>query len=338
MLNLLIVGPSWVGDAVMMQSLLRRLKTHAEPSRISVLTPAYLEGLLRFMPEVDETIVNPFAHGKLKLGERWRLGRSLHGRFDAALVLPNSLKSGLIPWFAGIPRRIGFIGEGRWLLLNDSRRLDARRLPRMVDRFDALAEALGVPASAPFLPPRLIAPAADVAAVRERLGIGGGPAVAFCFGAAYGPAKQWPAEHFAALAKRLQGMGVAAWLVGSDQEAARAREIEALAPGAVVNVSGRTKLTEAAALLSSASAIVANDTGLMHVSAALGRPMVALYGSSSPTFTPPLSDHAKVLKLDIDCSPCFKRECPLGHFNCMRKLEPDLVFDTLRSMVELAPS
>ena len=335
--NVLIVGPSWLGDAVMMGSLIRRLKARDPAGRITVLAPAYLEGVLRRMPGVDATLTNPFAHGALKLGERWRFGRALKGRFEQAIVLPHSLKSALIPAFAGVPERTGFVGEGRYLLLNDARRLDEQRLPRMVDRFNLLAEAPGVAEPEAALDPHFNVEPAQVAATLARFGLDPErPAVALCVGAEYGPAKRWPAAHFAALARRLSEQGIQAWLLGSLGDAPIGAEIEALAPGAAVNLIGRTDLAEAIDLIAAATAVVSNDSGLMHVAAALNRPLVALYGSSSPAFTPPLSPKATILSLNLKCSPCFERRCPLGHFKCLNDLEPDRVWAALQPV--LAPT
>jgi heptosyltransferase-2 len=334
--DLLIVGPSWLGDAVMMGSLVRRLKARAPAPRITVLAPAYLEGVLARMPGVDDVIANPFAHGALKLGERRRFGRGLRGRFQTAIVLPNSLKSALIPFWAGIPRRTGFVGEQRHLLLNDARRLDPARLPRLVDRFDLLAEAPGTQTPAPALAPVLRSDPAEAAAALAKFGLNGEtPAVALCIGAEYGPAKRWPAAHFAALAGRLRDAGLAVWLLGSANDAPVAAEIQALAPGAASNLVGRTSLAEAVDLIASAAAVVSNDSGLMHVAAALDRPLVALYGSSSPEATPPLSDGAVILSENLVCSPCFARQCPLGHFNCLNNLAPGRVFEAVRGQLGL---
>jgi heptosyltransferase-2 len=330
-LERLIVGPSWLGDTVMMGSLVRRLKARDPAGRITVLAPAYLEDVLRRMPGVDATLTNPFAHGALQLGQRWRFGRGLKGRFGQAIVLPHSWKSALIPAFAGIPARTGFVGEARYGLLTDARRLDELRLPRMVDRFNLLAEPPGTAEPEAALEPRLDAAPAEVAATLARFRLEPGrPTVALCVGAEYGPAKRWPAAHFAALARRLAGEGAQAWLLGSAGDAPIGETIEALAPGAAVNLIGRTTLTEAVDLIAASAAVVSNDSGLMHVAAALDRPLVALYGSSSPTFTPPLSAKATILSLGIACSPCFERRCPLGHFKCLNDLEPDRVWAALR--------
>ncbi len=320
--ELLIVGPSWLGDAVMMGSLVQRLKGAEPTRRITVLTPPHLEDLVRRLPGVDATLGNPFAHGALKLGERMRFGRSLRGWFDAAIVLPHSWKSALVPLFAGIPRRTGFVGEARYGLLTDARRLDAAVLPRMVDRFALLDEPRGAARPAQTPAPRLAADPGQTAATLARLGLAGGAgAVALCVGAEYGPAKRWPAAHFAELARELAVAGRPAWVIGGPGDAPLGAEVAALAPDAV-DLIGRTSIGEAIDLIGAAAAVVTNDSGLMHVAAALGRPIVALYGSTSPAFTPPLSECAVILSENLACSPCFERVCPLGHFKCMNDLSP----------------
>ncbi|HVM98831.1 MAG TPA: lipopolysaccharide heptosyltransferase II [Caulobacteraceae bacterium] len=332
----LIVGPSWLGDAVMMGALIRRLKTADPTGRITVMTPAHIEEVVRRLPGVDEALINPFAHGALKLGQRRQFGRALRGRFDRAFVLPHSWKSALVPFFAGIPRRTGFVGEARWMLLNDARTLDEAALPRMVDRSALLADPPGTTTPRETPTPKLSVGDADVAATRARFGLAADrPAVALCVGAEYGPAKRWPAAHHAALARRLMGEGRAVWLIGGPGDAAIAGEVAAAAPGAV-DLAGRTKLGEAIDLVAAAAAVVTNDSGLMHVAAALGRPLIALYGSSSPAFTPPLSDRAVILSEGLDCSPCFERVCPLGHFRCLNDLAPDRVWAALQPMMAQA--
>ena len=337
-MELLIVGPSWLGDAVMMGALVSRLKAVRPDRRITVLTPAHLQDVVRRLPGVDATLTNPFAHGALKLGARRAFGRALKGRFDEAIVLPHSWKSALVPLFAGVPHRTGFVGEARYLVLNDARPLDEAAIPRMVDHFCRLAEPRGAAAPAESPTPALTADPAEIAATLARHGLAdGSPAVALCVGAEYGPAKRWPAAHFAALARRIGEAGYAVWLVGGPGDAPIGAEVAALAPG-VRDLTGQTTLAEAIDLLAAARAVVTNDSGLMHVAAALGRPLVALYGSTSPAFTPPLSRGAVILSENLPCSPCFERVCPLGHFNCLNGLAPERVWAALARLIGDHPS
>ena len=327
MQKILIIAPSWVGDTMLMQPMLTRLKQRHPDAQIDVLAPPATAALLHQMPEVHDVIASPFPHGALNLLARYRLGKHLqHAHYDQAVVLPNSFKSALAPFFANIPLRTGFIGEIRYGLLNDARKLDKYKLPLMVERFAQLAEAPGDAIQRPLPQPRLRVSEEQRQRVFGKLGLSiTGPLAVFCPGAEYGPAKRWPIPYFAELAQHLREQGYAVWLVGSPKDKEIGEKIIALGNEACRNLCGATGLGEAIALLSCADLVVSNDSGLMHLTAALDRPMLALYGSSSPQFTPPLSEHARILKLDLPCSPCFKRVCPLGHFNCMMQLTPDQV-------------
>ena len=329
----LVVAPQWIGDAVMTEPLLRRL--HARGERLTVGALPWVAPVYRAMPQVAEVIVFPFAHGGLQWQARRTMAASLRARFDAAYVCPNSLKSALIPWWAGIPLRTGYSGESRLLLLN-------RRLPNppqgerppMVAFYSALSGDADVVADRPQLQldPVLLAP------TLQGLGLSEQGYYVFAPGAEYGPAKRWPASHFAALAAQLKLPVV---LLGSAKESALcagiAAQADAQRPGACLDLSGRTSLDQALAVIAAARAMVSNDSGLMHVAAAFGTPQVALFGSSSPLHTPPLSDKAKVIWLKndaqyqppLDCAPCFQRDCPLGHTRCLVDITPQRVLTSL---------
>jgi heptosyltransferase-2 len=328
----LVVGPSWVGDMVLAHSLFQVLRQRRAAAQIDVLAPAWTLPLLARMPEVHEGIPLPFGHGQLKLGARWRLGRQLRARrYDQAIVLPNSLKSAIVPFAAHAQLRTGFIGELRYGLLNDARPLDQQRLPRTVDRFVALG--LERDEVLPSIPnPCLRADAANAIAALERLGHAppSGPVLGLCPGAEYGPAKRWPAEYFAEVACAKLDQGWEVWLFGSDKDRSVTQDIQARAGGRCLDLGGRTNLADAIDIMSLTKTVVTNDSGLMHVAAALGREVVAIYGSSDPSHTPPMSERASVLYLALGCSPCFKRECPLGHLNCLRRIEPRQVLGAFK--------
>ena len=332
--KILVVAPSWVGDTMLIHPMLVRLKQRHPECVIEVLAPAVTEELLRQMPEVNDTITNPFPHGSLQLAARFSLGMQLRNRcFDQAIVLPNSFKSALIPFFAGIPIRTGFKGEMRYGLLNDIRKLDKHALPLMVERFAQLAESYADAIARPLPQPRLEVSAEIRQLVLAKFSLNlDKPVAVFCPGAEYGPAKRWPIPYFAELAQRLQQQGYTVWISGSQKDREIGDKIIALGNPDSRNLCGITDMDDAVALLSCASLVVTNDSGLMHIAAALDRPMLALYGSSSPGFTPPLSQNAQVLKIDIPCSPCFKRECPLKHFKCMKNLTPQMVAEHIPAL------
>ena len=329
--RILIVAPSWVGDAILSEPLVALLREPLEPAVVDVLAPVWCAPVYARMRGVSSIIESPFGHRELRVGSRRALARTLREQaYTRAFVLPNSFKSALIPWFARIPRRIGYVGEARQFLLTDARRLDTRAYPRLVDRFVALAASRGeLPPVAPS--PVLVPNAANAADAMRALGLATScPIAILCPGAEFGPAKRWPTEHFVTLARRLLDSGYAVWLIGSPNDRPAADPIAAAIPD-VRNACGRTDLGTAIDLLAQASLVVSNDSGLMHAAAAVGRPLVALFGSSSPDYTPPISPLASVARIDIACSPCFKRECPLGHFKCMRELSPNVVYDLART-------
>ena len=320
---------------MLMQPMLLRLKQRFPDCLIDVLAPQWTLSLLKQMPEVSEVIVNPFPHGALELLARYRLGKLLQANhYDAAYVLPNSLKSALVPFFANIPKRIGFTGEMRYGLLNDARKLHKTKLPLMGERFAQLAEETRDQIqNTPH--PHLSVSDETRQQVLHKLGLTlDHPVAIFCPGAEYGSAKRWPVQYFAELAQKIRAKGYAVWLIGSARDREVAEKIVSLGNQSVQNLCGTTDLSDAIALLSCASLVVSNDSGLMHIAAALDRPLLAIFGSSSPQFTPPLSEQALVLKLDLPCSPCFKRECPLGHFNCMMQLTPSEVGKHVTTILE----
>ncbi len=306
MARTLVVAPNWIGDALMAQPLLARLG-----GTIDVLAPPWVAPVVRRMPEVAEVIEAPLRHGALQLGERWRLARELKRRgYDRALVLPNSWKSALVPFMAGIPERIGYVGEMRYGLLNSLHKTTKDPMPQHYARLGGgNGKARPLQVSKP-----------EIEQAKARHGIEGDYLV-LCPGAEYGPAKRWP--YFGELAAAVQMPVV---LLGSKNDEQAAARI------AGKNLVGKTSLDDALRLIAGASAVVSNDSGLMHVAAALGRPQVALFGSSSPEHTPPASARARVLWLRVECSPCFERECPLGHFRCMKELGVDQVLSALKGL------
>lgn len=329
----LVIGPSWVGDMVMAQSLFVRLRQLRPAAPVDVLAPGWSLPLIARMPQVRKGIEMPLGHGAFDWGERRRIGALLRAQaYAQALVLPGSWKSALVPFFAGIPRRTGFRGEMRYGLLNDIRPLDKSLLQTTVQRFVALAED-GPVRAAPAVPaPRLTADAVLGTALVIKLGLDDRNAVGLMPGAEYGPAKQWPAEYYGELAKMLGAAGVQPWVFGSGKEVELGEQIRALSGGQAVNLCGKTALADVVDLAARCRAVVSNDSGLMHVAAAAGAPVVALYGSSTPDFTPPLTERRYIHYLRLSCSPCFERTCPLVHYNCLRHITPAAVRDSLRAL------
>ena len=337
--KIFVVGPSWVGDMVMAQSLFIALKQKHPNCIIDVLALEWSLPILERMPEVRRGLVMPIGHNKLELGLRQRLGQSLEKeQYDQAIVLPNSMKSALIPFFASIPQRTGWRGEMRYFLVNDIRLLSKRRYPLMVQRFVALAYEPGAELPADLPKPALQVNTQNAQTVLQKFNLGDQPFLALCPGAEFGPAKQWPAKHYAAVAEEFISRGWQVALFGSANDKAVAADIReqlsAEAQAQCFSLAGDTSLEEAVDVLSQASAVVSNDSGLMHIAAALGRPMAVVYGSTSPTFTPPLSDNVRVEQLAVDCGPCFKRECPLNHLKCLQDLPAQRVIKSLDELLK----
>ncbi len=325
----LVVAPSWVGDMVMAQSLLMVLKKSAPSVPIDLLAPQWVLPLAERMPEVRKGIENPLGHGKWGWSARKRLGKQLRGKYRRCYVLPNSFKSALIPFWAGIPERIGYRGELRYGVLTRALALDKKQLPRTVERFVALADQGR--AAAEIEHPRLVVDKNSQRSAQQQFNLDAdtAPVLGLCPGAEYGPAKRWPPAYFAEVAKAKIASGWQVWLFGSAKDRQITGEINRLTGSRCSDLAGVTTLAQACDLMALTSAVVTNDSGLMHVAAALDRPLYCLFGSSDPGFTPPLSATATIFHLGLDCSPCFKRECPLSHLDCLNKLLPERVVSAL---------
>lgn len=337
MTNSLVIAPQWIGDAVMTEPFLRALAGRGE--RLSVAALPWVAPVYRAIPLVADVIELPFAHGRLDWAQRRRIAAELRGRFDVAYVLPNSIKAALIPWLARIPRRVGYQGEGRLLLLNQ-RLPNPKGRPPMVAFYSALARlGSGSPAEEhsahgteheTSARPRLSFSAQALQAATAAAHVQAGAYWVFAPGAEYGPAKCWPAEHYAALAQTLFALHrQPVVLLGSSKEAALCEQISRAAPSACIVLAGKTSLLDAMALIAAARGVVSNDSGLMHVAAAFGVPQAAVFGSTSPEHTPPLNARAQVLwlkhELPLACSPCFDRVCRFGHTRCLTEITPQRV-------------
>ncbi|MGB4116945.1 MAG: lipopolysaccharide heptosyltransferase II [Polaromonas sp.] len=322
----LVIAPQWIGDAVMTEPLMRRLAARGE--RLTVGALPWVAPVYRAMPQVAEVIEFPFAHGGLQFKARRSIAKRIEGQFDAAYVLPNSLKSALLPFLASIPKRIGYLGEARIGLLTH-RLKNPKNRPPMVAFYSALSGEAGIDADRP----QLQVPEGEMNETLTELGLQRGAYNVFAPGSEYGQAKRWPAAHYAALANKLAGSVV---LLGSGKETDLCSEIAEKAKNCL-NFAGKTTLAQAIRAQAASKLIVTNDSGLMHIAAALGVPQVAIFGSSSPLHTPPLSDKAVVLWLKndaayqppLDCAPCFERVCPLGHTRCLNDITPERVLAAL---------
>ena len=318
--KILIIGPSWIGDIVMAQVLFKVIKQNEPNSKIHVLAPSWSAPLLERMEEVERVLISPFKHGQLSLYKRYMFGKKLRSqKYNQAIVLPNSFKSALIPFWAKIPKRTGYLGEMRFILLNDIKHLNKKKLPLMIQRFAFLGVKKGKKLH--DLPkPRLIFTTDESLKSDPEAKI-----LALCPGAAYGSSKRWPAEYFAEVAQAKLKENWEVWIFGSESDKASASKIQKLTKNKCANFTGKLSLLKTVDLLALADVVITNDTGLMHIAAALDKPLIAIYGSSSPKFTPPLSSKAKILSLNLKCSPCFKRECPRKHLKCLYDINPYIV-------------
>lgn len=319
----------------MAQSLFKTLACPTN-NEIDVLAPAACLPLLARMPEVRISIEATFQRGRLQLRQRYRLGRELSGRrYHQAIILPNSWKSALVPYWAGIPIRTGYLGEQRWILLNDIRKLDKAETVMTVQRFVNLADN-DASNDRELLRPQLSSSPSTRSCTARDLGLslGDDPVLALCPGAEYGPAKRWPSEHFATVANARIKRGWQVWLVGSVKDIDIAADINYRCQHRCVDLTGKTSLNQVIDLLSTATCVVSNDSGLMHIAAATGKPLVAIFGSTDPKHTPPLGPNFEIAYLGLKCSPCFKRQCPLEHLNCLKQLTPDRVLDAMDQVLE----
>ena len=327
--KILILGPAWVGDMVMAQSLFKSLKASRPYCTIDVAAPAWTLPLLERMPEVSGKIALPFKHGEPALRQRLAFGKTLKNQgYTQSIILTNSLKSALLPWAAGIKQRTSFLGEMRYGLVNDIRPLDKKNLKKTVERFVFLGLAKGEHLPQTIPNPALVADNTAALAVLNKLNLPfntQSKTLGLCPGAEYGEAKRWPIEYYAEVANHALNLGWQVMLFGSDKDVPVTQKINQMTQNRSLDLGGKTKLGEAIDVMSLCDTVVSNDSGLMHVAAALNKKLIAVFGSSDPYHTPPMTSQAVIEYLKLDCSPCFKRECPLGHLNCLKNIHPQQV-------------
>lgn len=332
--QILVDGPAWIGDMIMAQTLFKVLREQYPQATIDVMAPRSTAGVVKLFSEVDNFIELPFDHGTLQIRKRYQFAKNLREKhYDWAILTRNSFKSALIPFLAKIPRRTGWLGEQRYGLLNDWRKLNKTRYPMMIERFFALAYPKNTPLKKPYTLPQLTVPKVAVTVTLKKLSLSTEkPILALCPGAEYGIAKRWLPEHFATVAQKKLAQGWQVWLLGSPKDKPATSQVNEICENRCVDLAGRTALDEAIFLLSVANTVVANDSGLVHLAAALDKPLVAIYGPTPPELAPPLTQKAKSLSLHLKCSPCFKRSCPLGHGNCMKNLLPETVLQATEQL------
>ena len=326
--KILILGPAWVGDMVLAQSLFKTLKTNRPDCIIDVAAPAWTLPLLERMPEVSGKIALPFKHGELAFWQRISFGRSLKNTgYSQAIILTNSFKSALLPWAAAIPKRTSFLGEMRYGLVNDVRPLDKNKLKKTVERFVFLGLDYNQSLPQALPNPQLISNKNNALVALKKLGVAepNSKILGLCPGAEYGEAKRWSAEYYAEVANDVLKKGWQVWLFGSGKDMSVTMRINQLTQNQCLDLGGKTKLGEAIDLMALCDTVVSNDSGLMHIAAALNIKLIAIFGSSDPYHTPPMSSKAVIEYLGLDCSPCFKRECPLAgdaHLRCLSDIKP----------------
>lgn len=326
---------------VMVQSLFIALKRQNPDTAIDVVAPTWSAPVLARMPEVRQVVIVNLQHGKLQLAERYRVGKSLRGEYDRAIILPRTFKSALIPFFARIPKRTAYRGEMRYGIVNDIRELDTNVTYKAVEKYLQLGLASDqskkekLKQTPKIFHPQLIVDnekrhqAAKKFAIDEST-----PAIAFMPGAEFGPTKQWPGKYFGELATRFKQQGYKVYVFGSPKDESIGEEIVQASNGDAINLCGQTSLEEVVDLLSLVKVAITNDSGLMHIAAAVGRPVVAIYGAITPKYTPPLTDKAEIQYLGLECSPCWKKQCPYGHYNCLNNIEVEKVYASAQKLLQ----
>ncbi|MBL7004917.1 MAG: lipopolysaccharide heptosyltransferase II [Gammaproteobacteria bacterium] len=319
MSRVLVIAPQWLGDAVMSHALIQLL---AEQHTVDVLCAEWLSAVYRRMPHVEQVTGIDLKHGKLPIKYYWQVAQQLKGRYQQCFIIPRKLKSALIPWFAGIPKRTAYLGESRYFLVNDRVQQDPQQhfwVEKVCGLFKSGVKLAELPN------PKLIVNEQSKAEWLQRLEIKDRKLIALMPGASYGPSKQWPIENFSQLAQQLASSSTVIVLGGQAEF-----EIgEAIKQGnaGVINLCGKTSLEDTIDLLALCDSAVSNDSGLMHIAAAVGCFVKALYGSSSPDYTPPLTTSKTIYSDTLGCKPCFKRQCEFNHYDCWRKISVNRVLD-----------
>jgi heptosyltransferase-2 len=338
-MNQLIIAPSWLGDIIMSQSLLIAIKKQVPEANIDILASSWSHPLLQLMPEVNSTIEFNVKHGELALGYRRNIAKILREKnYEKCYILPNSFKSALVPWIAKIPDRIGWRGEFRYGLLTDCRLLNKSQIPLMANRYAALAYPIEKSLQIQADSPRISLDKQQITSLLATFNLEYQvPTLAICPGAAFGSAKQWPAEYHARVIEYALQQSWQVIILGSKQDIAISEMIKNNLAAKYLNkvndLTGKTSLMQVIASIALADTIISNDSGLMHLAASLNKSQIAIYGSTSVLHAPPMNSLAESLHIEIDCRPCNKRVCPLKHHRCMRQIHPSMVIKKLKKII-----
>ncbi|MFC0349189.1 lipopolysaccharide heptosyltransferase II [Undibacterium danionis] len=329
---MLVIAPNWIGDTIMAQPLLQILRAQYPNAQIDVMAPKWVAPVVYAMSEVDTVLESKIRHRSLKIRDYWDFVQKIRrGKYSAAYVLPNTIKYALLPWLAGIKKRIGYLGETRYGLINVMHH-DCKINPRpMTDFYAALARAPKDRVPLPLPKPRLNVAARSIEQLFQKFGLSRNlPVIVFAPGAEFGSAKRWPETYFAELAHKILRFNEKAQVVilGGVNDRAICQQIHEQVPN-TLNLAGSTSLDQAIGLLSGANAIISNDSGLLHIASALNRPTLAIYGPTDPNHAPSHSDKKISISLNLSCAPCKQKECPLVHKECMTKISPDMVWQSL---------
>ncbi len=332
---ILIVPYMWIGDFVRCHSVVKVLRQRFPNRPVDVLATTLCAPLADYMPGVRQAIVVDLPRSRLALSQQNALARRLkQENYGMALTMPRTWKAALAPFLAGIPERVGFAGEGRFVLLNDVR-FGEKKLPRMVDRCAMLALPRGATQPPDWPLPELQVPASEIAAWRIRRGLTEDRPIVTLAPGAVGPSKRWTTEGYAELAKRMRDDGAYVWVLGGPGEKEIATEIAA--KGGALDLTG-TDLRDAVIALAAASVAISNDSGLLHVAAAAGARSIGIFGPTSPWHWAPLNPLAAVIETtsELPCRPCHKPVCRLAHHRCMRDIAADQVLAAARTALARA--
>ena len=330
MKKILIICPNWIGDIIMSQSLLKELKNQEPDTLIDVLGPSWSLEITSRMTEVNKQIIFENRHKKLDFWKRIFFAKKLKKEnYHLAIILPLSLKSALIPFIAGIPLRRAYLGESRFFLINQC--IKKKEL-RRVDEYLNLASFPYKKHSLNF--PSLSVNKSSAQKLKKKYLSQSKEALILCPGAAKGPSKQWPAHYFAEIATYYANKNYEIIILGSKADLEISNAIQKFSNNICVNLCGKTSLNETCDILSLAKIVISNDSGLMHLSAALQIPQVAIYGSTSPKKNPPLNTKSETIYLNMQCSPCEKRTCPYHHYDCLTKISPEMVKSKIKTLLK----